>query len=157
LTARNPTIQQEALSVSNARPKIVSTLKFGRSVAAQVLRGAGAVAGQTAGAVVARVPRRGQATAPAPAPAPARPQPDRAVSVVEPDAPSAEPAPAPGVPEAPVTPADVARNVAPKPPARKKPAKKSSPSAKLPPRKPAPTKAAPKKAAATKAGSSSVG
>ena len=37
-----------------------------------------------------------------------------------------------------MTPADVAKNVAPKPQARKKPVKKSSPSGKLPPpRKPA--------------------
>ena len=139
--------------MSNARPKIVSTLKFGRSVAGQVLRGAAAAACQTAGAVVARIPRRGPATAPAPAPAPpapapASPVPERTAPVVERETPIAEPTPAPVVPETPVTPADVARNVAPKPQARKKPAKKSSPSAKLPPRK-----RAAKKAATTTAGS----
>ena len=121
--------------MSNARPKIVSTLKVGRSVAGHVLRGAAAPSpARPRGRSSRASPAARTPTAFAPASGsrtPHHPPPSASAAARR-----AEPTPAPVEPEAPVTPADVAKNVAPKPQARKKPAKKSSPSAKLPPRKP---------------------
>lgn len=88
------------------------------------------------------------------APAPRR-SPEEAPTVPQAKAPAAPKAKAPAAPtpaepdttEPEVTPADIARNIAPKPaakrttrpPAKKAPAKKAAPGAKLPPRKKTPT------------------
>ena len=113
------------------------TVALGRFVVGQV------------GTKVAGIWQHGAAQKPASTVAPPAPRrsPEEAPAASQVRTPAAPPAGAPETTEPEVTPADIAKNIAPKPaakkatrpPAKKAPTKQSAPGAKLPPRKKTPT------------------